>query len=87
MRLPKRSFVFYMEIQIFTVVPKRPFLVLQGNTKFCSCIQTAIHFFYSETQIFENYTQTVIRFFTTKYRILKVVLKRPFVFPIRRYEI
>ena len=45
MRLPKRSFVFYMEIQIFTVVPKRPFLVLQGNTKFCSCIQTAIHFF------------------------------------------
>ena len=34
MPVPKRPFVFYKEIQNFTVVPKRPFVFLKQNTKF-----------------------------------------------------
>ena len=34
MPVPKRPFVFYKEIQNFTVVPKRRFVFLKQNTKF-----------------------------------------------------
>ena len=80
MRVDKRPFVFYKEIQKFAVAPKQPFV-------FCREIQI-LHLylnnhsiFYSEMQNFENCNQTAIHDFTTKYRILKVVPKRPFVFP------
>ena len=43
--------------------------------------------FYSEMENFVNCTQTAIHIFETKYRILKVVPKRPFVFSARKYEI
>ena len=46
------------------------------------------HFvFLQQNKNFEQCTQTAIRFFTTKYRILKVVPKQTSVFPTRKYEI
>ena len=46
------------------------------------------HFvFLQQNKNFEKCTQTAIRFFTTKYRILKVVPKQTSVFPTRKYEI
>ena len=67
-------------------VPKWQFVFLQRNTKFYNCTQKTIHFLQRNAK-FWNCTQMAIRFFTTKYRILKVVRKRPFVFPIRKHEI
>ena len=68
-------------------VPKPPVVFLQKNTKFYSCTQTDIRFFYNETQNFENCNQTTIHVFATKYSILKVVPKRPFVFSTKKCEI
>ena len=43
-----RWFLFYNEIRNSTDVPKRPFVFLKRNTKFCRCTQTAVHFFFTE---------------------------------------
>ena len=79
--------LFYKEIQNFTVVPKRSFVFLQRNEKFWKLYSDGHLFFYNKTQNFETCYQAVIHNFTTKYRILKVVPKRPLVFPTRKYEI
>ena len=55
MRVPKWPFVFYSEIRNLTVVPKRPFVFLQRNTKFCSSTQTVIRFFIAKYEILKLY--------------------------------
>ena len=57
--------IFYNEIRNFTVVPKRPFLFRQWNTKFYYSHQKPIC---SLTAIYEiwSFTQTVIGFFNYK---------------------
>ena len=72
---------FIAKYKISKVVPKRPSVIFREIQDFENCTQTAIRFFHNKTQNFENCTQTAIRFFTTKYRILKVVPKRPFGLP------
>ena len=63
MRVPKRPFdFFYREIQNFIVIPKRPFVVLQGIQHFTVVPKRCHSFFYSEMQNFENCNQTVIVF-------------------------
>ena len=62
MCVPSRHSLFFSKTQNFTVVPKRPFVFLQRNTKFYSCTQVAFRFFYNEMQNFENCTKTAIRF-------------------------
>ena len=50
---PNGHSFFYSEIRKFTIVPKRPFVFLQRNTKFYSCTQTAIRSFTTKYEIFK----------------------------------
>ena len=70
---------FYSEIRNFKVVPKRPSVFLQRNTKFQSCTQAAIRFFTAKYEILKLY-QNGHPFFYSEIRNFKVVPKRPFVF-------
>ena len=48
---------FCREIQNFTIVPKRLFIILQRNAKFSNCTQTAIRIFHKEIQNVTIYHQ------------------------------
>ena len=69
---------FHSEIWNFTVVPKRPFVFLQQNTKFYSCTQSAIRFLQRNAK-FRIVPKWPFVFSITKHKILKFVPKRPFV--------
>ena len=66
-----------------TRVPKKPFISLQRNTKFCSlyCIETAIRFFKAKYKILR-----LICSLATKYEIFKVA-PRLHVVLTKKYEI
>ena len=87
MRVPKRPVVFLQENTKFYSCTQTAIRFLERNAKFWNLYPNGHSFFYNETQNFENCNQTAIHVFATKYRILKVVPKRPFVFSTRKYEI
>ena len=87
-RVPKRLFTFFTrKYKILQLCPNGRSFFLQRNEKFWKLYSDGHLFFYNKTQNFETCYQAVIHNFTTKYRILKVVPKRPLVFPTRKYEI
>ena len=81
MHVPKWPFVFYKEIQNFTVVPKRPFVFFTTIHKILkNCNQTVIHVFKTK---YRNLHLKGNLLFYNEYRILKVVPNQPLVFPTR----
>ena len=68
---PSGHSFFHTEKPNFTVVPKRPFVFLQQNTKFYCCTQTAIRFFTAKYKILQLYPNGN-SFFTVKYKILQL---------------
>ena len=93
MRVPKRSFVFYSEIQIFENYTQMAIHSLQRNTQIytemaglfvCFCF---FFRFFSEIENFEICTQMAICSLITKSGILNVIPEWPFVFQKRKYEI
>ena len=70
----------YSERQHFTVVPKRPFVILQRNTKFYSCTQTAVRFFATNFKILKLYRNGYFVMLQRNKKFFKTAPKRQFAF-------
>ena len=87
MCVTKQQVVFLQENKEFYSFTQTAIRFLQHNAKFWNLYPNGHSLFYNETQKFVNCNQMTIHVFATKYRILKLVHKRPFVFSTRKYEI